>query len=221
VASLIYVPNFFSLHFVMKNIFYRWVSSIILLWFICFCSCVDPSIPYESLESKWYAYQDSLQSVFFIPSPENLQSHEAKLENFLSEIQSAEKYRGHDLRFDSLQLVVVEASQKYGRWYFDLEKYRVGNFLNEEMDSTIFRERIRQIPSFLESGKSTLQKENLSNIKEHIAHQMKTYSFLNQQNLLGYEKEIERARLSIKDFIAFLKSVKNNRDFKIEKTIQH
>ncbi len=201
----------------MKNKFNWWVPSIIWLWFICFYSCLDPSIPYESLEAKWQSYQDSLQSVFFIPSIENLKSQESQLETFLSEIEEGELHRGHDLRYDSLQLVVVEASQNYGRWYFDLEKYRVDNFLNEETDSTLFRERLVQIPSFLENGKSVLQMENLSNVDQHIAHQMNTYFLLSQKNLLGYEKEIESARLSIKDFIAFVKSAKNNRPLDFEK----
>lgn len=201
----------------MKNNFRQWGFSIICLWLICLFSCLDPSIPYQSLESKWQSYQDSLQSVFFIPNHENLKRQESKLENFLSEIQQGERHRGHDPRFDSLQLVVVEASQKYGRWYFDLEKYRVDNFLNAEMDSTLFRKRLVEVPSFLESGKSVLQKENLFNIDQHIAHQMNTYYFLNQQDLLGYEQEIETARLSIKDFIAFVKSAKNNRPLDLEK----
>ena len=197
----------------LKSNLKRWGYSIVWLCLIGIYSCLDPSAPYESLEADWRAYEDSLKSVFFIPSQENLDNHQSHLEDFLSDIQSARKHRGHDTRFDSLQLVAVEASQKYGRWYFDLEKYRVDNFLKMEMDSTLFRERLLQVPVFLENGKTVLQVENLSNIDQHIVHQLNTYNFLIKP---PHSLEKEKARLAIKNFIAFLRSAKNNKPFQPE-----
>jgi len=208
--------EFISLRFVLNNNFKKLILSVIGLCLISIYSCLDPSAPYESLEADWRAYEDSLQGVFFIPNQENLDNHQSHLEDFLSEIQSAKKHRGHDSRFDSLQLVVVEASQKYGRWYFDLEKYRIDNFLNEELDSTLLKERLLQVPIFLESGKMVLQKENLSNIDQHLTHQIDSYQFLiKHSRTLGIEGE--NARLAIKGFIAFLKSAKNNKPIDLEK----
>lgn len=200
----------------MKNNFKQWVSSFIWLWLLFLYSCLDPSVPYESLEADWRSYEDSLQAVFFIPSQANLDNHQSYLESFLSDIQSAKRHRGHDSRFDSLQLVAIEASQKYGRWYFDLEKYRVDNFLKPEMDSTLFFKRLSQVPAFLENGKTVLQTENLSNIDQHIIHQANTYQFLKgDSTTIGQANE--DARLAIKDFIAFLRSAKNNKLPEVEK----
>ncbi len=171
--------------------------------------CKDPVASYSVFETDWNAHTDSLGAVLFLPDPNNIQREISFLENFLTKIQSEKKRKGYDARLDSLEMKVIEASQLCGRWYFDLEKYRVDNFINEKTDSSQFLEKLKIIPPFLNSGQQTLRPENISIIEKHIDQQSQSYFFIKSISK-NYPKEAEEAQLAIKKYISYLRSVKNN-----------
>ena len=104
---------------------------------------------------------------------------------------------------------VIEASQLCGRWYFDLDKYRVDNFLNEKTNSTQIKTQLKLIPKFLQSAEQTLRPENFSLLEKHIKEQTQSYFFTKSLSM-KFPKEAETACIAIKNHIAFLNSLRNN-----------
>ena len=186
----------------------------LLLGIFLISGCKDPVASYSVFEADWNAHTDSLESILFLPDTSNIQREISFLENFLIKIQEEKQWKGYDPRLDSLEMKVIEASQICGRWYFDLEKYRVDNFINEQTDSSQFLEKLKIIPPFLNSGRQTLRPENISIIEKHIDQQSQSYFFIKSISK-NSPKEAEEAQLAIKNYIGYLRSVKNNQ-FAIE-----
>ena len=149
------------------------------------------------------------------PDTANIQSEISFIENFLFKIQNEKTHQGYDSRLDSLEMKVIEASQVSGRWYFDLSKYSVENFLNEKTDEAKIEMQLKRVPIFLKSAEQTLRLENFALLPKHIERQTQSYFFIKKLSE-KYPEAAASACFAIKNHIAFLNSSQKNQ-FSLEK----
>lgn len=174
-------------------------SAALAVLFVFFLSENDNAVQWQVLQTKWQSHQDSISALFFIPSKANLKSEITFSTQMLEQLEA---FGTNNTQADSIKRQVNEHLNQLKLWVIDLKRYDLSRFPKGKI-----KKALPQLPDFFRSGIEVLKTEEIPDLSNHIEKQKQFYWLLKKT---FPERETQEARLALKEFIAFLTSVKFN-----------
>lgn len=186
-----------------------WIC-LIAITIVFFAACKqDPVLECEETITRASLRFDSLHHPAFIPEKEVLKNEVTLLFMLRDSVQKIQTQNKADSCLIRLELLLEEQMAYYKAWTNDITPYlpaKKWEQLSTIKDKNAF---LQLLPAMYEAGKKRLQTEKV-NIREDAIRELEAfYLFLQKENHAPFErKDVENARLAVKDFLAFLISHK-------------